>query len=221
MESNIYKESESFKRNICKFCGFCKDPQPDFCMALYDIDPAMFLSEIVSRLIILEAIPNIYRKLTSFEGFVSLFCHENRCPMYSDECGGCLVLPKMTCYESFLSQCSENSILPVTKERIYKEYSGIQLEDINNRVDTHRDLKHIIIPKHKRKKIQKKLKKLKNKIIFDNFPNIDKKFYKNKSTKFINNKFIDNKDTEVVHSTMFFNSNEAWKDDIERYLSDD
>lgn len=202
-----------FVTTVCPICGLCKKPNPDFCALLYyNGNSEQFTKEIVNRINRLRNIsPNLLEILHTFEGFSSLFCRPNRCPLYDKQCETKL-FPRVTCYRSFIKQNDEQVRL-FNPSNIYRKWSGISLREIGKDLDPIMDVPNDLT-KGQRKKLRKAIKKAKKRIDKETTVKSDRNntmvLYKSK------------KSTEKVVETLFFcNSNDEWKEKISQYLEKD
>lgn len=182
-----------FKTTVCSACNFCKDPQPSFCLALWDADAIKFVDEIVDRIRSLKASGFNMSVLTRIEGFVALFCRVGRCPLYEKDCSE-LLSNQVTCYVKFLAQAGmgmEKNLIDLGE--IYSKWSGIETDKIGSQFS---ELSGISSKKMRRKS-NKLLKKARRAIARR------KKVEERK---------------QKVRTALFCNPNIEWKEKILGYL---
>lgn len=197
MDNNDKFKKEAFVATVCSVCGLCKDPNPRFCMSLYDTDGSRFTNEIVLRVKLLKETDfRTFLELRSFGGFTALFCHPNRCPLYEEDCAS-MLSARVVCFQEFLKQVNECYGLDQLHD-VYKEWSGIELWQIREKFDVIEDISKVSLSKKQSKRIRKSIKKAKRRL-----SNSDG----HKKSK-----------RKEVETLLFYNSNEEWKEKISGYL---
>ena len=210
-------KKEIFISTVCNICGLCKNPDPKFCtMLYYDGDGAQFVREIANRIGKLREISNTTLEiLHTFEGFSSLFCRPNRCPLYDKRCEK-MLSARVTCYKSFLNQ-SDTQLGFISLSTIYNRWSGIELAEIGSDIDSIMDVNEKLT-KGQRKKLRKAMKKIKKRINGNNIIRSvnNTSFNKNRTIVTYKNRKRNNK--KIVETLFFCNPNEEWKEKISKYL---
>ena len=198
MGNSNKSEQEIFTTTICSICRLCKNPDPGFCMTLYNTDISKFTNEIMLRVKYLKEIDiKTFLALRSFEGFTALFCHPKRCPLYEKDCESKLST-HVVCFQAFSKQSRILSQLQELRD-LYAKWSGIELNQIGKKFNTIEDISKISLSKKQSKKIRKSIKKARKRLI-----NIDKQ------------KELKEKKMETL---LFYNSNKEWEEKISIYLN--
>lgn len=192
---------EKFRKTICPTCGLCKPDFPAFCMLVYGGNPERFINLIKYIKVLQEKGSKAILDLYTFEGFCGLFCNSNpACPNRNKKCD--VLGYTYSCYEAFVDQ-SDIVISDQEKQDIWKSFSGIEISKIG--------LKHSLpkgdplkkLPKKRRKKIAKLLKKARSEMKLGSL----------KTTK--------SKKRKPVKTTLFCNNDEEWENKINFYLEPD
>jgi len=152
-----------------------------------------------------EINPGILEQIRTFEGFCALFCRPSACSIYKKgECETNLS-KRASCYEIFLRQL--NTYLEIKEtSRIFSVWSGIDPLIIGGHLrllDTIQQL-----PKKKKKRVAKKIKKIMRSMYHGQSENSGKK-NKTKKQKSISTLLFHNQD------------NDEWKKRLEDYLNED
>jgi len=199
-------KKQIFASTVCSICGLCNEPDPKFCASLYyGVNGDQFTREIVSRIErLLSVSPNSLEVLNTFEGFSSLFCRAERCPLYNKQCD-IKFSSRIRCYRAFIEQNSGQLKLSALAN-VYKNWSGIELKEIGKNLDPIMDVPKQLT-KGQRKKLRKAIKKARKMIdkssviktgIGNNF---------NRNNRGINNRTIlhkNRKRVKKVAETLFF-----------------
>lgn len=180
-----------FRTTVCSTCGFCKDSQPSFCLALWDADAEKFTEEIVERMRSLKASGFDMSVFTRIEGFVTLFCHPNRCPLYDKDCKD-LLSSQATCYVKFLAQAGvEKSLINLSE--MYSKWSGVET---NKMVSQFSEVNNAL---------SKKMRRKSNKLL-------------KKARKAMARRKVGEEKKQKIRTDLFCNPNIEWKEKVSGYL---
>jgi len=196
---------EKFTSSVCTKCKACgTTPDPGFCATYYASDKEKFWKLLTHILVRTHINPLFLKELFTFVGFCGVFCNSSAsCPQYSKkECDQ--LSTRVDCYDEFVGQ-SNAEILPNSKVKIYKSFSGIELDTIGKfeyglQVD---EPLLLATPKKKRKKIKK----------------IVRRAMADMESKSKNKKKNKKKPKKTISTTFFCNDDEKWKAQIDIYLT--
>lgn len=159
LEPGYRKEKQDiFRREVCdQYCKVCAAEAPDFCMSFFGhLGQAYFEKLIFIVNCARERAPQVYNELTTFEGFVALFCDARLCPFFNNLCN---LRKRIDCYQIFLLQ-SNMSFEPGEEADILSTYSERTVESICQSID---NVRRTYLSQSKKKR--KRLMKIANRII--------------------------------------------------------
>jgi hypothetical protein len=198
--------NKNFVEAVCKICGVCPNPIPGFCTNLYKANRPKFLHHIVYKICMLREVnPEILKQIRTFEGFCALFCRSSACSIYKrEECESNLS-KRASCYEAFLRQLNTYLAIKETS-RIFSVWSGIDPLIIGSNLGLLDAIQYL--PKKKKKRVAKKIKKIMRSMYHGQSENSGKK---NKTKK-----------QKSISTLLFHNQDDAeWGKKLEEYLNED
>ena len=151
---------DGFESNICSECSICKREakgSSDLCFMIYQLEPEKFLGKVVKTGKIVDKSKIIDRTfLRSPSGFMELICNPTFCPAYNGRCND--AKQRMVCYHYWLN----GSYTEPTEERVTKLLLAYQKEATDKIIGGQLKIEKAweSLPKKKRKKMLKAIKRL-------------------------------------------------------------